>query len=98
MAQRILLVKDGDKEQDDAQKVRAIGMLLLGRSWIEEEQAVILTSLEDLRKYYAASPSDADALLAVGSMTREKTIPAAEHAAWTMLCNQLLNLDEVLCK
>jgi hypothetical protein len=98
MAQRILLAKNGEKEQDDAQKVQAIGMLLLGRSWIGEEQSVILASLEDLRKHYAASPSDAEALLAVGNMPREKAIPAAEHAAWTMLCNQLLNLDEVLCK
>jgi len=98
LAQRVLLVKDGDKEQDDAQKSQNIGMILLGRSWTGEEQAVILASLADLRKYYIATPSDADALLAVGIMTRDTAIPATEHAAWTMLCNQLLNLDEVLCK
>ena len=98
LAQRVLLVKDDEKEQDDAQKTQNIGVILLGRSWTGEEQAVILASLADLRKYYIATPSDADALLAVGIMTRDTAIPATEHAAWTMLCNQLLNLDEVLCK
>jgi hypothetical protein len=98
MAQRVLLGKNGYQEQDDAQKLHQIGMLLLGRPWTGEEQAVIQASLTELRAHYKSVPADADALLAVGNLKRDESIPAAEHAAWTMLCNQLLNLDEVLCK
>jgi len=98
LAQRVLLVKENDKPQDDAQRAQTIGLQLLGRSWTGEEQAVILASLAELRSHYASIPSDADALLAVGNAARDMSIPAAEHAAWTMLCNELLNLDEVLCK
>jgi len=98
LAQRVLLLKDADKPQDDSQRLQALGLDILGRCWTGEEQAVILTSLTELRTYYTSVASDADALLAVGNAVRDASIPAVEHAAWTMLCNELLNLDEVLCK
>jgi hypothetical protein len=51
-----------------------------------------------LLTFYKAHADDAKKLLAVGESPRDKTVDPAEHAAWTMLCNQLMNLDEVLNK
>jgi hypothetical protein len=37
-------------------------------------------------------------VIAVGETQPSAEFAAAELASWTMLCNQLLNLDEVLNK
>jgi hypothetical protein len=51
-----------------------------------------------LRTAYAANEADARALVAVGDSKADPSIPPVELAAWTMLANQLFNLDEVLNK
>ena len=38
------------------------------------------------------------ALLGVGDAKADDRLPRPELAAWTMVCSQLLNLDEVLNK
>lgn len=63
-----------------------------------KEQPIIQASLADLRKHYAANAADAEALLKVGESKADDKLPKPELAAWTMLCNQLMNLDEVLNK
>ena len=52
----------------------------------------------DLLAHYKAKPEDAKALLSVGENKADAALDASELAAWTMVCNQLLNLDEVLNK
>ena len=54
-------------------------------------------SLADLAEWYGAHPDDARLLVTVGD-SRPKAADVPRLAAWTMLCNELLNLDEVLCK
>jgi hypothetical protein len=71
---------------------------LLARPFRAEEVAVAKSALEDLRAYYASHPEDAKKLLAVGASKSDPGLDPAEHAAWTMLINQLMNLDEVLNK
>ena len=56
-----------------------------------------IASLARLAEHYATHPDDAAKLVAVGeSKPRSADLPRL--AAWTMLVNQLSNLDEVLCK
>jgi hypothetical protein len=71
---------------------------LLARPFRAEEVAVAKSALEDLWAYYASHPEDAKKLLAVGASKSDSALDPAEHAAWTMLINQLMNLDEVLNK
>ncbi|MBI5773612.1 MAG: DUF1553 domain-containing protein [Verrucomicrobia bacterium] len=71
---------------------------LLARPFRSEEMKVAKASLADLEKFYAAHPDDAKALLSVGEMKTDASLPAPKLAAWTMLANQLMNLDEVLNK
>ena len=55
-------------------------------------------SLGDFRKAYAADKKAARALLDAGDSRCTEGIEESEVAAWTMLANQLLNLDEVINK
>jgi len=81
---------------DDA-GIDSIARRLLARPLTAEELAIVRTSLADLVAWYAAHPDDARLVVAVGD-SKPKAGDAPRLAAWTMLCNELLNLDEVLCK
>ena len=48
--------------------------------------------------HYRENPDEAKKLIAVGQTKADESLDAAELASWTMVCNQLLNLDEVLNK
>ena len=82
----------------DAEKINFLGLRLVARPFREKEQTLIQSSLADLTAYYTAHPDDAKALLTVGEMTADAKLPAEQLAAWTMLTNELMNLDEVLNK
>jgi len=94
LAQRALGVVKGD----DNAKLHAISERLLCRPLKDQELAILQASLADLRAHYKASTADADALLKVGESKADDKLPKPELAAWTMVCNQLMNLDEVLNK
>lgn len=63
-----------------------------------DELPILKSSLADLSQYYRTQPADAEALLKVGETPVDSTLDKSTLAAWTMLCNQLMNLDEVLNK
>jgi len=71
---------------------------LLARPFGERERAVMKVAYEDLLTTYKASPEEAKQLASVGETKRDETLNVAEHAAWTMIVNQLMNLDETLNK
>ena len=71
---------------------------LLARSFTENERAVALQTHRELLAMYRADVDEATRLLNVGDSEWDTTLPVAESAAWTMLVNQLMNLDEVLNK
>jgi hypothetical protein len=82
----------------DAAKMDYIGLRLLARPFTPQELKVIESSLRELAAYYDAKPEDAKALLSVGDMPADGSLPVSQLAAWTMLTNELMNLDEVLNK
>ena len=71
---------------------------LLARPLIPTESQSALATLADLLRYYHAHEAEAKALVAVGESKADAKIDAVSLAAWTMLANQLLNLDDVLNK
>ena len=83
---------------DDTAKFTALAERLLCRPLKASETPILSASLKDLRSHYAANAADAEALLTVGESKADAKLPKPELAAWTMLCNQLMNLDEVLNK
>ncbi len=94
LAQRTL----GTVLGDDTAKASALAERLLCRLPKANEMAIIQVSLNDLRAHYSANPADAEELLKVGESKVDDKLSKPELAAWTMLCNQLMNLDEVLNK
>jgi len=79
-------------------RLKAMSLPLLAREFRPQEIEIIRASLDDLLAYYGQHPQDAALLLEVGETPADATIDPATLAAWTMLANQLMNLDEVLNK
>ncbi len=71
---------------------------LLARPFRAEELPVVQKSLADLQRFYNANPKEAQQLLMVGDSKADPNLKPEQLAAWTMLTNQLMNLDEVLTK
>ena len=81
---------------DDA-RLDFIARRLLARPLAADEAAIVKKSLAELEAFYGAHADEARALVTVGD-TKPRLPDTAKLAAWTMLVNELLNLDEVLCK
>jgi len=71
---------------------------VLARPFRPEEAAIAQSEYNDLLAYYQAHEDEAAQLLGVGESKRNTSLNPAEHAAWTMLANQVMNLDEALNK
>ena len=63
-----------------------------------EESAIALRGLERHRQRFLAEPESANQLLAVGESPVHPELKPAEHAAWTLVCSTVLNLDEAVTK
>jgi len=87
-----------DCSGDDARGIDFIAHRVLCRPLKENESGIVMASLVDLRAYYSGKPEDAAKLIAVGDSKPDAQLEPTTLAAWTMLCNQFLNLDEVLNK
>lgn len=83
---------------DTDARMQSLALRLLGRPFEPQELKVVHGSLTQLSTLYAERPDAAEALVSVGQAPVSQDVPTVELAAWTMLCNQLMNLDEVLTK
>jgi hypothetical protein len=75
-----------------------IARRLLARPLRPEEMQVVQNGLKDLLAHYKAQPEEAKKLLTVGESKTDAGMDGTRLAAWTMLVNELMNLDEVLNK
>jgi hypothetical protein len=91
-----VILKNGG-ETDDS-KIDLLARKLLARPFRPEEIKVVKESLQALTAYYAAHPEDAAKLISEGESKADPALKAPTLAAWTMLANELFNLDEVLNK
>ena len=89
-------MRDGG-DSDDA-RVDFLAQRLLARPLSAEERSVVASSLASLLNHYREQPEDAKKLIATGESQPDEKLAAAALAGWTMLANQLMNLDEVLNK
>jgi hypothetical protein len=68
------------------------------RAFSDVETAIVKEDYDAFFDFYREHTDDAKKLLTVGQAEADKSLDVAQLAAWTMVCNQLLNLDEVLNK
>ena len=71
---------------------------LLSRPLRDEESKVTGDVLRELLNHYQAAPKEAEALIAVGDSKPDSALDKSTLAAYTMVANELMNLDEVLNK
>jgi hypothetical protein len=82
----------------DEDRLQWLAERLLCRPFRAEELSLVTQTLTRLRAWYAGHEAEARQLIKTGESTPDPDLSVGELAAWTMLCNQLLNLDEVLNK
>jgi hypothetical protein len=97
-AARVLAEKTLAAGSDDSKRLHFIALRVLARPFRSEELAVVSESLKTLRDHYKSKPEEGKKLIAFGESKADPKLDASELAAWTMLANELLNLDEVLNK
>lgn len=97
-AARVLAEKTLSSANEDDARIGFLSARLLARPFRDAERAIVKQSLAGLRDHYKAKPDEAKKLIAFGESKPDANLDASELAAWTMLANQLLNLDEVLNK
>ncbi|QEG00873.1 Planctomycete cytochrome C [Stieleria maiorica] len=93
MAERVLR----EKESRSSRLTYAF-RLATARKPTKRELDVLESRVEELHRDFAANPDDAMELVSVGQSPRDPEISPAEHAAYTLVCSILLNLDETLSK
>ncbi|MSR55025.1 MAG: DUF1553 domain-containing protein [Gemmataceae bacterium] len=89
-------IKEGGEKAE--QKIDFLAKRLLARSFTAAELAIVQASFSELLAEYKAKPEEARKLIAVGDSKADPMLDASLLAAWTMLTNELMNLDEVLNK
>ena len=94
MAQRVLKEADAN----DPARVTHAFRLATARPPKPAERAILLQRLNQLRATYAKDKATTTALLTVGEFKRDEKLHATDHAAYTVLCNLILNLDEVITR
>lgn len=93
LAQQALVNGDKDDQVNDF-----ISLRVLGRPLDDDERSILNADREEFLAYYQSHPESAAALIAVGESKADTAVDAPVLAAWTMVCNQVMNLDEALNK
>ena len=82
----------------DVDRLRTVAKRVLCRDLSPPELAVWMRTIERSRKAFEQDVHAAERLLGQLSAVKDGELQPAIHAAWTMLCLNLLNLDETLTK
>ena len=91
LAQEVLGVPANDR-------IEFVYQRLLARSASSFEIEMVNERIQRLKKHFQKAPTEANELLKVGASSRDEQLDPVEHAAWTVVCSTLMNLDEFLCR
>jgi hypothetical protein len=83
---------------DDAGRIDWLFRTVLARRPEPAEREVVAAALVANRERYAADPAAAAKAIAHGDSPVPGHVPPVELAAWTLLANTILNLDEALTR
>ena len=93
MAQRLIR----EAETTDARIERAFA-LSTARKPNPREFEILKKTLESQLQRFKSDPAKADQFLKIGESKRDGSIDKTEHAAWTVISQMILNLDETLTR
>jgi hypothetical protein len=94
LAERI--IAEGGKE--DATKLNWLFRTVLSRQPDAKEFSMITAALAKQRELYQRDPKAAEKAMQAGESTPKKVAAPAETAAWTLIVNLVLNLDETVTR
>jgi len=94
LAERVLA--EGGKSSEE--RITFLYRTVLARKPDAEEIRLVATALEKQRSLYAAEPDAAAKVVEVGESKPRRIAPDVETAAWTMIANLVLNLDETISR
>ncbi len=83
---------------EEDKRIDFIAQHAISRSFTPDELTILRESMKEHLAYFAAKSDEAKQLITYGESKPDPAIDAATLASWTMLANQILNLDEVLNK
>jgi hypothetical protein len=90
------MLREGGK--DDAERLGYGFRLVTARTPTEGEKAVLTETLNKQRQQFDSTPEAAKKAVSIGDSPIPCDISVPELAAYTMMANLLLNLDEVVTK
>lgn len=88
LAQRLI-----QHEKEDKDRLDRLFLLLASRQPSKVEREACMGLLGQMTQRYADSNEDAQSLLSIGEASRDASLDAAEHAAWTKVCATVLASD-----
>ena len=91
-----LALTQGGQQSDT--RIDFMAQRLMARPLKDNEKRIVEAGLKNLLIHYQQSPVDAEKLVTVGESKPEGNLDQPTLAAFTMVANQLMNLDEVLNK
>ncbi len=94
LAQR-MIQEGGDSSAD---RIAYAHRLITSRHPSDRTVKILAELFEAERKKYQNDEAAAKKLLGIGEFKRDESIGLAEHAAWTVVANVLLNMDAALTK
>jgi len=97
-AARVLAERVMQLEKTPETRLALAWRLAATRSPSPLEMKIIAASLDRHHAHYSANREAALKLIATGESPRNQKLNVAEHAAYTAVCNLILNLDEVITK
>lgn len=86
------------KEAKEEERLNFMARRLLARPLKSDERKIVGSNFQDLLAHYKSDVKDAEALVAVGESKADATLEKPLLAAYTMVANEMMNLDEVLNK
>lgn len=94
LAERVLL--EGGQQTEE--RLGFAYRVVLARAPAAEELAIVKDVLAEFLARYGADPGAAESVVKVGESSRKAKTNATELAAWTLVANLILNLDETVTR
>jgi hypothetical protein len=94
LAERLLSESVGSDED----RITLLYRTVLSRGPDSEEMSLVTAALQKQRELYRSDPAAASQAIQVGESKPKGVAAPEETAAWTMIANLVLNLDETICR
>ena len=80
------------------QRLNFISLNLLNRNMSAAEKASVQKTFQSATAYYTERPEQARLAISVGEKPVDDSLPEVELAAWSLVANQIFNLDETITR